>query len=160
MNIVVREAQAETAQLIADLTRAAWANKVAVTSSGHRETAVKVAQDLRCGGGFILEIDGEAVGSVRWLPLETEPDAWEILRMGILQTHRGHSFSQHLIEAVIHHGLDVGAAEIRLGIRHDQPQLLGFYSAFGFELAAELEYSHGNPMEPPQYVMRKLLKTG
>jgi hypothetical protein len=42
MNLVVREATKEDASLIAELTRAAWAGKVSVTSSGHRETAVSL----------------------------------------------------------------------------------------------------------------------
>ncbi len=158
MNIVVREATNDDAKLIAELTRSAWAGKVNVTSSGHRETAVLVAQHLRDGGGFILLIDEVAVGSVRWLPLDAEPDVWEILRMGVIAERRGSNLSQHLLEAVIHHGLTCGIEELRLAVRGDQPKLIDFYAAFEFELAEELEYSHANPMEPPPLVMRRLLR--
>ncbi|MES2074960.1 MAG: GNAT family N-acetyltransferase [Pseudomonadota bacterium] len=158
MNIVVREATNDDARLIAELTRAAWAGKVNVTSSGHRETAVLVAQHLRDGGGFVLLIDEVAVGSVRWLPLDAEPDVWEILRMGVIAERRGSNLSQHLLEAVIHHGLTCGIEELRLAVRSDQPKLIDFYAAFEFELAEELEYSHANPMEPPPLVMRRLLR--
>lgn len=158
MKIVVREATDDDAQLIADLTRAAWAGKVSVTSSGHRETAVQVAQHLRDGGCFLLLADGVAVGSVRWLPLDSEPDVWEIARMGLLPTHRGQHLSQHLLEAVIHHGLSCGIEELRLAVRLDQPRLLDFYTALEFQLAEELEYSHANPLEPPPTVMRRLLR--
>ena len=158
MNIVVREALDDDARLIADLTRAAWAGKVVVTSSGHRETAVQVTQHLRDGGGFVLLVDECAVGSVRWVPLDTDPDVWEIVRMGVLPTHRGSALSQHLLEAVIHHGLSAGAEELRLAVRADQPKLLDFYSAYEFEVAEELEYSHNNPSEPAPCVMRRLLR--
>ena len=158
MNIVVREATNDDARLIADLTRAAWAGKVNVTSSGHRETAVLVAQHLRDGGGFVLLIDEVPVGSVRWLPLDAEPDVWEIVRMGVIAERRGSNLSQHLLEAVIHHGLTCGIEELRLAVRSDQPKLIDFYAAFEFELAEELEYSHANPMEPPPLVMRRLLR--
>lgn len=158
MNIVVREATEEDAKLIAGLTRAAWAGKVSVTSSGHRETAVVVADHLRDGGGFVLLVDGEPVGSVRWLPLDADPDVWEICRMGVLPQHRGSNLSQHLLEAVIHHGLASGLDEVRLAVRADQPKLIDFYTAFEFELAEELEYSHANPMEAPPLVMRRSLK--
>jgi ribosomal protein S18 acetylase RimI-like enzyme len=158
MDILVREATADDAQLIADLTRAAWAGKVSVTSSGHRETAVKVADHLREGGGFLL-LDGEKpIGSVRWLPLDAEPDVWEILRMGVLPGYRGTNLSQHLLEAVIHHALAAGIEEVRLAVRSDQPQLIDFYTAYQFELAPELEYSHANPLEPAPLVMRRLLR--
>jgi len=158
MNIVVREARNDDAQLIAELTRAAWAGKVSVTSSGHRETAVHVADHLRDGGGFILLIDEKPVGSVRWLPLDAEPDVWEVCRMGVLPEYRGSNLSQHLLEAVIHHGLASGVEEVRLAVRSDQPKLIDFYSAFEFELAEELEYTHANPLEPPPLVMRRSLK--
>jgi N-acetylglutamate synthase-like GNAT family acetyltransferase len=158
MNLVVREATKEDAKLIAELTRAAWAGKVSVTSSGHRETAVIVAEHLRDGGGFVLEIDNQAIGSVRWLPLDSEQDIWEVCRMGVLPGHRGSNLSQHLLEAVIHHGLTSGVEEVRLAVRADQPKLIDFYTAYEFELAEELEYSHANPMEPPPLVMRRLLR--
>ncbi|NVD97193.1 GNAT family N-acetyltransferase [Massilia sp. BJB1822] len=159
MNIVVREASSDDAQLLAELTRAAWAGKVNVTSSGHRETAVFVAQHLRDGGGFILLVDEKPIGSVRWLPLDAEPDVWEILRMGVLPEYRGSNLSQHLLEAVIHHGLAIGVEELRLAVRSDQPKLIDFYSAFEFELAEELEYSHANPLEPSPLVMRRTLRS-
>lgn len=158
MNLVVREATEEDAKLIAGLTRAAWAGKVSVTSSGHRETAVIVAEHLRDGGGFVLEVDNHPVGSVRWLPLDAEPDVWEVCRMGVLPEYRGSNLSQHLLEAVIHHGLATGVEEVRLAVRADQPKLIDFYAAYEFELAEELEYTHANPMEPPPLVMRRSLR--
>lgn len=157
MNIVVREATLDDARLIAELTRAAWAGKVAVTSSGHRETAVRVLQDLQNGGGFILLRNDEEIGSVRWLPLESEPDVWEIMRMGVLPSYRGEHLSQHLLEAVIHRALAADVRELRLAVRADQERLLDLYSAFGFELAPEIEYTHANPLEPAPMVMRRVL---
>ena len=158
MSIVVRAATDEDAQLIAELTRAAWAGKVTVASSGHRETAVHVSEHLRAGGGFILMLDGEPVGSVRWGPHVEDPDIWEILRMGVLPHCRGSNLSMHLLEAVIHHGLECNAQELRLAVRRDQPKLLDFYAAFEFELAEELEYSHAIPSEPAPLVMRRFLQ--
>lgn len=157
MKIVVREATLDDAQLIAELTRAAWAGKVAVTSSGHRETAVRVRQDLQNGGGFILLWNDAEIGSVRWAPLESEPDVWEIMRMGVLPSYRGEHLSQHLLEAVIHRALAAEVRELRLAVRADQERLLDLYAAFGFELAPEIEYTHANPLEPAPTVMRRVL---
>ncbi len=159
MDILVREATFDDAQLIADLTRASWANKVAVTSSGHRETATRVFDHLQDGGGYILLVDDKPAGSVRWLPHDTDSGVWETLRMGILPSYRGHNLSQHLLEAVIHCALTSNVSELRLGIREDQPRLLDLYTAFGFELAPELEYSHANPLEPAPMVMRRILRS-
>lgn len=158
LRLHIREADLEDAQLIAELTRAAWANRVAESSSGHRETAPRVARDLQQGGAFILSIADTPVGSVRWMPLESESDIWEISRMGILPGQRGHRLSQHLLEAVIHHALASEAHELRLAVRTDQTRLLDLYAAYGFELAPELEYSHANPLEPSPTVMRRVLR--
>lgn len=157
MSIMVREAGVDDAHLIADLTRKAWAGKVAVTSSGHRETAQRVSEQLRTGGAFILMLDGEPVGSVRFAPHDEDQDTWEILRMGVLPHCRGRNLSQHLLEAVIHHALAGNAQELRLAVRSDQPKLLDLYAAYEFELAEELDYSHANPAEPPPRVMRRYL---
>lgn len=157
MSIVIREAGLDDAKLIADLTRAAWAGKVAVSSSGHRETAVRVLQDLQQGGGFILLRDEAPIGSVRWVPHEIEPDVWEIARMGVLPAFRGEHLSQHLLEAVIHRALSSEVTELRLAVRADQVRLLDLYAAQGFELAPELEYTQSNPLEPSPMVMRRML---
>lgn len=158
MDLIIREASIEDAPTIAAITSAAWTEKVAASSSGHTESAAGVEQDLRLGGGFILQVGLQAAGSVRWLPLELEHDIWEILRMGIVPAHRGQNLSQYLLEAVIHHALGCDVTELRLAVRADQPRLLDFYAALGFEVAPELEYSHSNPQEPAPTVMRRILK--
>jgi len=158
MGIVVRAATDEDAQLIAELTRVCWAGKVAESSSGHVESAQRVQDDLRCGGGFVLLQDECPVGTVRYSPLDDEPDVWEISRMGVLPAWRGASLSQYLLEAVIHEAQASGVDELRLAVRSDQRKLIDFYAAFAFELAEELEYSHANPHEPPPWVMRRVLR--
>jgi GNAT superfamily N-acetyltransferase len=157
MDILVREATLDDAKLIADLTRAAWAGKVAVTSSGHRETAVHVGEDLREGGGFILLVDEVPAGSVRWRPLDAEPDSWEILRMGVAPGFRGKNLSQHLLEAVIHHAQAAEAEELLLAVPTGQTHLIDYYAAFEFELAPELECMPDNPLEPASAMLRRVL---
>jgi predicted N-acetyltransferase YhbS len=156
--MLIRQATLDDASLIAELTRAAWSELVTPTSSGHRETALQVMEHLQQGGGFILMQDEQAIGSVRWLPLETEEGVWQILRMGVLPQWRGQQLSQHLLEAVVHQAQASHIEELRLAVRYDQPRLLDLYAAFGFELALELEYAQANPDEPPPTVMRRILR--
>lgn len=158
MNVLVREAHVDDAQLIAELTRAAWSDKVALTSSGHRETAVRVLEDLQAGGGFVLLVDDVPAGAVRWAPIDSDPSVWEIMRMGVAPSFRGAHLSQHLLEAVIHRALASDVSELRLAVRAEQARLLDLYAAFGFELAPELEYTHANPYEPTPVVMRRRLE--
>lgn len=158
MGLLLREATLADAALLAELTRAAWRQTVAVTSSGHRETAVQVAEHLQQGGGFILLVDEQPAGAVRWLPVDGAADVWQILRMGVLPDYRGRHLSQHLLEAVLHHAQSCDVDELRLAVRADQARLLDLYAAYGFELAPELDYAHANPVEPPPTVMRHRLK--
>jgi GNAT superfamily N-acetyltransferase len=154
MQLEMRAAASDDAQLIADMTRAAWAGKVAATSSGHRETATLVSEQLRHGGAFILLVDAQPAGSVRWLPSDSDSHVWEILRMGLLPTFRGQDLSRALLKAVFQHASDHGVRELRLAVRTDQPRLIELYATYGFEIASELTYSHANPSEPAPIVMR------
>jgi ribosomal protein S18 acetylase RimI-like enzyme len=158
MDLLVREATADDAALLAELTRSCWADRIAASSSGHLENAERVAGHLQRGGGFVLEVDGVAAGSVRWVPLETHTGVWEILRMGVVPGHRGARLSQHLLEAVLHHAQMCDINELRLAVRQDQTSLVDLYAAFGFELAPELEYGHANPLEPAPVMMRHQLR--
>lgn len=157
MRLQIRATTSDDAQLIADMTRAAWGGKVAATSSGHRETAILVSNQLRQGGGFILLVDDKPAGSVRWLPSDGKSNTWEILRMGLLPDFRGNDLSRNLLEAVFHHALANQVHEMRLAVRTDQPRLLDLYSTYGFEIAPGLTYSHANPSEPAPIVMRRRL---
>ena len=155
-NIIVREARLEDAQLIADLTRASWADRVNPTSRGHEETAEAVLSDLHHGGGFILMVNDIPSGSARWLRTDDRLDCWEIRRMGILPVYRGYDLSQHLLEAIIHLALSSDVEELLLGVRADQPRMLDFYASLGFELAPELEYPHLNEApDAAPFMMRR-----
>lgn len=157
MHTLIREATADDAQTIVDLTRACWTNKVAVSAISHRETAAQVLEHLHTGGGFIL-LDGDTpVASVRWVPIESEPRVWEILRMGVLPAYRGAHLSEHLLEAVVHRALASGIDELHLAVRPDQTRLLDLYAALGFELAPELEATFADAVEPLPAVMRRKL---
>nr|WP_314629699.1 GNAT family N-acetyltransferase [uncultured Noviherbaspirillum sp.] len=158
MDVLLQDAGLADAALIARLTRDAWSGRVAAGSTGHRESAERVAADLQAGGGFILLVDDAPAGSVRWLPADGESAVWEIVRMGILPAWRGRQLSEHLLEAIIHQAQEADIAELRLAVRHDQPRLLDLYAAYGFELAPELEYSRANPAESAPTMMRRFLK--
>ncbi|PFH08700.1 acetyltransferase (GNAT) family protein [Collimonas sp. PA-H2] len=158
MSLQVREASADDAALIAELTRACWTERVAASSSGHREQTERVRQDLQRGGGFILLLDGQPAGSVRWLPSDTETEVWEILRMGVLPAYRGQGLSQHLMEAIIHRAQGADVHELRLAVGADQARVVDLYAVFEFELAPELEYTRANPLQEPPTVMRRWLR--
>ena len=158
MDLLVREATADDAELIATLTRAAWTGKVAASSGGHRETADNVLRDLKRGGGFLLFADDIPVGATRWLPMDDNRSVWEIVRLGIIPAYRGHGLSQHLLEAVVHHALTAGVDELRIAVDREQTRLVDLYAAYRFDMAMELEYSDAHSLEPEPIVMRRLLR--
>lgn len=151
---VVRRATTDDADLIADMTRTAWAGTVVASSSGHRESAERVRADLRAGGGFVMLAEGTPAGSLRWAP---NAPAWEIMRVGILPQYRGRGWMALLLDAVYDAALQANVADVRVGIRRDQPRLLDLYARHGFDLVPDLAYAHANPDEPPPYVMRRWL---
>ena len=157
MQLQIREAKFNDTPLIAELTRNCWANRVAPSSSGHRESVKRVQQHLERGGAYLLLVDNKIVGSVRWLPLETAPFVWEVMRMGVMPQYSGGSLVKHLLEAVIQRARSVNLREIRLAVRADQARLLALYATYSFELAPELVYAHANPAEPAPTVMRRFL---
>jgi ribosomal protein S18 acetylase RimI-like enzyme len=152
MALGLREARPEDAALLRQLTLACWTGKVAADSSAFREGEEDVREDLSRGGGFLLFLDAKPIASVRWRAV---PGAWEMARLGVLPEHRQAGHSQLLIEAVLARARASGAPEIRIGVRRDQPRLVEFYRALGFEIGDDFAYSHPNPLAPPPYLMRR-----
>ena len=158
MDLLVREATFEDAELIASLTRQAWAEKPAPHHCSCHETAETVTQHLQRGGGFLLYVNEVPVGTARWLPLDEDPGTWEIVRLGIIPAYRGHGLSQHLLEAVVHEALTADADELRVAVDNDQTRLVDLYAAHRFDIAMELEYSDAQVLEPQAIVMRRELR--
>jgi ribosomal protein S18 acetylase RimI-like enzyme len=160
----LRTATLEDAELIASLTRACWVGKPE-NSSGHRETAERVRQNLEEGFGIIMEIAGRAVGSVRCYPVfEVDehgerfgPVALEIARLGILPEFRGRGLSTWLMNEAMLRATHQGIEELRLAVRTDEPALKAFYERQGFAEDSSIAYSHANPNSPKPITMRKYL---
>ncbi|MDL2283862.1 GNAT family N-acetyltransferase [Oxalobacter sp. OttesenSCG-928-P03] len=155
MKIVVREAVLDDARLIADLTRQAWAGKVAAYSGGHTETEATVLPDLQQGGAFILMIDDKPVGCARWLPEDENGNVWKIRRMGILPEYGGHRLSEHLLEAIIHHAHTCDISELHMALYPEHERLADVYAVFDFHIAPELEFSLRDSLAPPPIMLRK-----
>jgi GNAT superfamily N-acetyltransferase len=170
----LRTATPEDAELIARLTRECWVGKPE-GSSGHRETAASVRQNLQDGEAIIMELAGVPVGSVRYYPvLEIGANgeksgpvapvvpgahviALEIGRLGILPEHRGRGLSTWLMNEVTMRATLRGIQELRLAVRQDEPGLLEFYKRQGFFEDASIVYNHANPHSPKPITMRKFL---
>lgn len=162
----LRPATPDDAELIAALTRAAWVHKPA-NSSGHRETAEGVRANLLEGQAIIMELNGEAIGSVRLYPVyqtledgsQAGPVALEIARLGILPIFRGRGLNTWLMNEAMMTATRLGIEELRLAVRTDEPGLQRLYERQGFFVDSSIAYSHANPHSPPPITMRKYLFT-
>jgi GNAT superfamily N-acetyltransferase len=158
--ITLRATTPADAALIAHITRAAWTGRVDPGSSAYRETEEQIAAQLAEGGGFVLHVDTEPAGSVRYSPVvngASGQTVWEIRRMGVLPAWRGKGYALVMMDAVVAHARRLGVFDLRLAVRHDQPRLIEVYAGMGFALAPDLEYAHASPGSVPPTVMRRTL---
>jgi len=156
--IEIRPATLTDAEAIAKTVRLAWAGKVAPDSSGHAETAEKVEKDLERGYAWVAEDDGKIVGTVRLTRHPHELGVWEVKKLGILKEYRKQGLGAELMNVLLAKAIDMGAKELRLAVRHDQPRLLSWYAGFGFVHDPKLRYSSPNLLTPLPFVMKKTLE--
>ena len=153
----VTAASPADAALVHDLTQRAWHGTVAADSSAYRETVADVAALLERGGAFVLRLDDTPVGSVRWVPVPHAVPSWEIKRMGLLHAVRGRGLGRPLAGAVEAAARAAGIGRLQLGVRSDQPRLLGFWKDLGFEPDATVALSSHNPLTPPPTTLSRPL---
>ena len=77
-------------------------------------------------------------GSVRWRPVESVSDVWEIARMGVNARCRGEGLSLQLLKAVIYRALAADIKELQLAVSTEQGRVIDLSAANGSELALEL----------------------
>ncbi|MEI7445872.1 MAG: GNAT family N-acetyltransferase [Burkholderiales bacterium] len=154
----VHAATPADAALVHDLTQRAWQGTVAANSSAYRETPATVEAIFAAGGGaFVLRLDGEPAGSVRWLPVPHAQPSWEIKRMGLLRETRGLGLGPLLADAVVDAARAAGVRRLQLGVRIDQPRLLAFWNGLGFEPDDAVTLSSHNPLTAPPITMSRRL---
>ena len=153
---MIRPATLSDAELIASLTRQAWANTAPIASSGHTETAERVREDLELGGGLVLEVEGVAVGSVRWFP-DLVADAWEVMRLGIRPAFRGGGWGRALMDEGARLARAAAIPELRIFVEDGQAPLVVWYERQGFFVGETPAYARNGTATPP-VMLRKLLR--
>ncbi len=154
----LRTATNADAELIAELTRAAWFGKPE-NSSGHHESVQTVLKSLEEGEIVIMELGGKPIGAVRIYPALEQgyPVALEMARLCVLPEFRGRGLSTWLTNEVMIRAINRGIEELRLAVRTDEPGLVKFYERIGFFVDSSITYSHANPNSPKPITMRKYL---
>lgn len=145
--------------MIHELTQAIWTGRVSPESTVFRETAEVVASQIAKGGGAILEDDGEPIGAGRFVivpPPAGGQGSWiEIKRIGVLPGRQKAGLGRLIVEALEAAGRAIEAEGAQLAVRTDQPKLVTYYGALGYEIAGDVVLTTHNPRSPDPVGMRK-----
>lgn len=152
---------ADAARLHA-LTLRCWTGTVPANSSLYRETIDYLAAFLAAekSGAVFAVCDGEDIGAGRWerVPGPAGDDRpWiELKRMGVLRAWRKRGIGAPLVAELERTAIAAtGAAGAQLGVREDQPRLIGFWQGLGYVLADDVRLATVNPLTPPPATLRK-----
>jgi predicted N-acetyltransferase YhbS len=155
----LRLAQRSEAQLLLDIMLRSWMGTVASNSSAYRETVDTTSSQLDRGAAIIVFEGVAAVGAGRFYPVPGpagDRSEWvEIKRVGVLRSHRKLGLGAPLVEALEAEAHRRGYAGAQLGVRADQPRLIAFWSALGYNPASDVKMHTINPLTPPPTTMSK-----
>jgi ribosomal protein S18 acetylase RimI-like enzyme len=155
----VRIARPHEAPLLLDVMLRCWTGTVAGDSSAYRETADTIGEQLERGGAAIVFEGDAAVGAGRYYPVpgpRGDPNEWvEIKRVGILKSHRKQGLGPALVAALEVAARQRNFAGVQIGVRHDQPRLIAFWSSLGYRLADNVTLHTVNPLTPTPTFLRK-----
>lgn len=155
----VRAARHDEAALLLDVMLRRWTGTVAENSSAYRETAETISYQLQRGGAAILFEGDAAIGAGRYYPVPGPAgdarDWVEIKRVGILKSHRKHALGPVLVEALEGAARQRLFSGVQIGVRHDQPRLIAFWSSLGYQLADDVTLHTVNPLTPTPTYLRK-----
>lgn len=157
--MTIRSASLADGLLIHELTQTIWTGRVSAESTVFRDTAETVSAQISKGGAVLLEDSGTAIGAGRFVfvpPPAGGTGRWiEIKRIGILPDRQKAGLGRLILEALEAAGLDAGAEGAQLAVRTDQPKLVTYYQARGYELADDVTLTTPNPRSPDPIGMRK-----
>lgn len=159
--IAIRRASPADGFLVEALTRQIWTGRVSPESTVFRETPESVAAQIEKGGAIILTLDGDPIGSGRFVPVPGPggKGSWiEIKRIGVLPEFTRRGYGAVILAALESMGRERGAEGAHLAIRHDQPRLIVFYEGLDYVRADDVVLTTPNPRSPPPVGMRKYFK--
>lgn len=143
----------ERADEIHRLTQAAFRahRELDPPSSAGRETVEAVRADLAAGGGAIAELEGRAVGCLRWT-LATD-GAFHVRRVAVEPELQGRGLGRALMTWAEQEARRRGCKAVSAGVRIALPGNLAFYSGLGYRSVAE--HAHDGYDRPTWLALRK-----
>lgn len=155
METTVRLATADDVRLVRQLMRIAFAEyeeRLGLASSALNETLEDVAARLAEGGGVLAELDGETVGSGRFL----QRDGFAYIgRLSVKPERRRMGVASRMMDLIEETARERGFGEARLEVRMGLPENVSLYERRGYALIEVTPH----PRDPSHMVgqMRKVL---
>ena len=140
MNIVpelrIRLCGPEAAEEVHRLTQLAFKDydRLDPPSGAVRETVDTVREDLERAGGVVADIDGIAVGCLRF---ERGPGLLRVRRVAIDPAWQRRGLGTALMNWTHDSAREQGLGEVRVGVRRALPGNIAFYERLGYTLLAE-----------------------
>jgi GNAT superfamily N-acetyltransferase len=137
--VVLRDAAAEDAEIVASLVRAAfeeYRGLLQPPSGGHSETDESVRSKLESSWAIIASVDGQDAGCIFYEPAG---ECMYLHRLGVLPAFRGSGVGRTLVEAVEARAKEDGYKGIRLGTRIVLSKNRAFYERQGYRLVGNGE---------------------
>ena len=170
--IIVKEATAADAALIADLSRQTFYDSFAADNTkadmdkflNETFTREKLMEEVGAPGNtFLLAYDGdEAVAYVRLrdatdTKLLIYGTALEIARIYAMQTSIGKGVGSALMQRCIDIARQRNAKVIWLGVWEKNPRAIAFYTKWGFEKFSDQDFVLGDDLQKDWLLMKKVL---
>lgn len=126
----------ERAEDVHRLTQAAFApyRHLDPPSGAVSESLERVMADLSAGGGAIAEVDGAAVGCLRWA---ITPDAFQVRRVAVDPAVQRSGIGRALMAWAEEEASRRGCEHVVLGVRIALPDNLAVYERLGYAAVAE-----------------------
>lgn len=155
MELVLREATLQDADLLTQIIRAAFAEydgKIDPPSGAHSETPEQIREKLTQGGGTLALIGTDYAGCIIYYPQE---DYLYLGRLSVLPPFRRFGVGRSLVERVEHQAIQINLPKVQLGVRLALPSNRAFFEKLGYRAVSE--HHHAGYTEPTFATLEKRL---
>lgn len=137
---------------ITDLIHEAYAPHAArgLRYWGTHQTVEDTATRFGSGQGYVVEADGDIVGTITVRPPQAESplvlyrEAWSIVQFAVSPRHKGAGIGKLLHEAALDHALRHGAEVMAIDTAAPAEALIAMYQAWGYRQVGEHSWTHTN----------------
>ena len=146
MALTILQAMPDEAPLVYDIMQAAFAEYVGILeppSAVHTETLDDVVRALEEGGAVLAWLDGEAVGSARYVFRDT---LCYIGRVSVMPGYRGRGIATAMVERIEAIARQNGCTEVEITVRLVLESNVRLYERMGYQISEVYQHPKGGGM--------------